>query len=50
MGSSFFDSPIYREKSKDEGDDEDVYQIEADFNAKVEAELNKMIERVSHEN
>ncbi|MEO8342308.1 MAG: DEAD/DEAH box helicase family protein [Gallionella sp.] len=28
----------------------EVYQIEADFKAKVEAEFNKMIERVAHEN
>ena len=27
----------------------EVYQIEADFKAKVEAEFNKMIERVAHE-
>ena len=28
----------------------EVYQIEADFKAKVETEFNKMIERVAHEN
>lgn len=28
----------------------EMYQMEADFKAKIESEFNKMIEKVAHEN